>query len=592
LLYSFQMPRCQCLKLNGQQCTRNGDPSYSNQLYCYQHQNCSQPVNHPQEPQIPIIAKLPLKNENPLFNFSGSLDSVTGLPTGSGTLTFFLNGEFLGRKYSQGNILSGHFTQGKLDGYGIVHNDHGVYKGNLLGSLANGEGVWTLPNGEIYTGHFIKGRREGSGKYKYMNGDIYEGQWNEGLRHGQGKQIFTNGDIYEGKWVFDDLHTATLQSSKGFVFVGQINKFDPIKGKITYPNGNTYEGEIAKLKPNGQGKLVEKNKSTYIGQFQNGLFTGIGQMIASTGDQFIGEFKNWKLTKGQLKSPLGFNYNGFFKNYQMHGQGEIKFHLNGVIFKGQFNDNKLEKGSWTDLPKNIVASQLESKTPSEIIAIIKPSATLSGFKKIKKVTSKIKAKSMKLNLGFANQNVSEWQKICQQLNKEYGLPQLQSIAKTYDIDQTLPKKKLCQLIALEVEKCTNDTDLISDEISEQEPNVFHYRDPKTQVNYCFTENDAPYFKDKNLNPYNKQPLDAQTYAQIKAFMKLPVQNLVVTPAMNAIFDQSGLDFDFEQRKQFVFLVQMTNTFPEFKARPDNTFPITVNNQAEWLLLYTQIMSLL
>jgi hypothetical protein len=707
------MLSCQCLKVNGQKCTRTVDLTKGNN-FCWQHQNCQTPIlgihvnqpigpfgpNGPYQPLIIPKKKIPLKKKDILFHFDGIVDPSTGLPSHPGTLFFLKDGDYLGQHYHTGDKLSGQFKNGELivgqityangqylsggfesgqlkSGKGKLITDQFIYEGGLIGQLPQGEGTITFlvdghyltnsyKKNDTYTGYFNKGEFRGEGTLSnpnglYMKGTFkagklngkgvyytdkwkYEGDLVDNKAHGQGQIIVPNGKTYIGGWKFDKydgkglltypdgstydgfwkenakqgegqytykkdgvtftyignwingvLKEGTVTYSTGEKFTGQFKDLKPVKGKFVYPNGNIYDGEMTNGKPHGQGTLVEKDKKTYIGQFQNGLFIGVGQVVMPTGNQYIGEFKNWKLSQGQLKSPLGFNYHGPFKNWRMQGQGEIQFNYNNMSFKGQFENDKLEDGQWENLPSKFSPSQLKGKTPLDITVMINQTHQNQepyGLAKVKKVTSKLATQSMKLNLGFSNQNVNEWQKICQHLSKDYGLPQLQSIAKTYNIDPNLPKKKLCQLIAIEVDKCTNDTDLLGDEISEHEPNVFHYRDPKTHVNYCFTENDAPYFKDKNLNPYNKQPLDAQTYAQIKAFMKLPVKELVVTPAMNTIFDQSGLAFDFEQRKQFVFLVQMTNTFPEFKARPDNTFPITVPNQGQWLLLYTQIMSLL
>ena len=83
------------------------------------------------------------------------------------------------------------------------------------------------------------------GKISYT-GDIVNHRMN-----GEGKLTFPNGDIYEGQFkngVFD---------GKGF-----------FKAKI----GWSYEGDFKHGQPDGQGKLIAKDKKVYEGQFKQGIY--------------------------------------------------------------------------------------------------------------------------------------------------------------------------------------------------------------------------------------------------------------------------------------------------------------------------------
>ncbi len=549
-------------------------------------------------------------------------DLKNGLMDGHGTYTDTNKSQYTGQmklnqldgigkmNYSQGGSYEGSWLKDQYNGPGVlITTDGAKYEGSFINNLLSGPGTLTTKYNDILKGSFTNGVLSGPVIKIQTDGSIIKGLMTNGkftgpvtlTRNQNGQTLIFSGKCSTYGGTNCDFNPSSLKYSNGTVFTGKFEAdytdYGPSEGILQYPNGNIYEGEVYHDQPHGEGQLKIKDV-IYKGQFEKGIFNGLGQMILPNHKTLIGDFKNWKLTKGQVKSNLGYLYTGQLQNNQMHGLGHIIFYSGNVSFKGHFDHDKLGSGSWENLPSQIQPVQLQGLKPEQILPILLLAYTefqvseAPALTKLKKVTTKVKSNATKLNLGLSNQKFTEWQKICQSLSKDYKLPELQSIAKTFGINTQQPKRKLCQLIAIEVNKCTNDTDLLGDEINESEPHVFHYQDPQTHINYCFTENDAPYFKDKNLNPYNKQPFDNKSYAQIKAFMKLPVQDLVVTPAMNSIFDESGLPFDFEQRKNFVFLVQMTNTFPEFKNRPDNTFPITPNNEPQWLFLYTQIQSLI
>lgn len=61
----------------------------------------------------------------------------------------------------------------------------------------------------------------------------------------------------------------------------------PTTGKLTYPNGDTYEGEFHKCMPHGKGILREKN-GTFEGQFEHGDFTD-GTIHYSDGAVYHGQ---------------------------------------------------------------------------------------------------------------------------------------------------------------------------------------------------------------------------------------------------------------------------------------------------------------
>ena len=117
-------------------------------------------------------------------------------------------------------------------------------------------------------------------------------------------------------------------------------------GKIEYPNGDVYEGELQNDLPRGKGKQIYsvpkfKRKSEYTGDFNNGVMEGYGKSIIITGPSkgsfYEGEWKNYISTEGfgdSRKDGYGIEYEkyedektyeGYFKKDLRHGKGTITF---------------------------------------------------------------------------------------------------------------------------------------------------------------------------------------------------------------------------------------------------------------------------
>ena len=150
-------------------------------------------------------------------------------------------------------------------------NNIGKYTGNLVAGVPTGKGVMVYnerknyyANIEEYNGEWSNGLPNGKGIIKYRNGGIYEGYGSNLFRNGKGAYKFPIGDnsketdlkIYEGDFV-DNNMTG--------------------RGKITYKNGVTYEGDVYSALKHGRGFIKEKRKdgTFYIveGTFNNDAAT-------------------------------------------------------------------------------------------------------------------------------------------------------------------------------------------------------------------------------------------------------------------------------------------------------------------------------
>ena len=110
-------------------------------------------------------------------------------------------------------------------------------------------------------------------------------------------------------------------------------------GKIEYPNGDVYEGELQDNLPHGKGKIIksipEFNRTVeYNGDFKNGLREGFGKSIIISGpskgsynegkwknDKPNGKGKNFFITEDGKKNWYG---EGFYVDGFLDGQCTLK----------------------------------------------------------------------------------------------------------------------------------------------------------------------------------------------------------------------------------------------------------------------------
>ena len=148
---------------------------------------------------------------------------------------------------------------------------HAKYEGEIENGQPNGQGKWTLPNGNKYEGEWKSGKKHGQGTLNWSNGDKYEGEWKDGIKHGQ--------------------------------------------GILNWSDGNKYEGEWKDGKQNGQGTYSFSNGMKYIGKFRNANYNGEGILTLPDGRKVIGEFREDKPWNVSL-----FDKKGNFKMKWVNGK--------------------------------------------------------------------------------------------------------------------------------------------------------------------------------------------------------------------------------------------------------------------------------
>jgi hypothetical protein len=164
-----------------------------------------------------------------------------------------------------------------------VYKEPGVYEGDLKDDKRDGKGKMTYLNGNVYEGNWKDDKRDGTGIMIYANDDVYEGDWKDGKRNGNGKMTY---EIYKSKLVAPDIQGEEQQVDTYKVLDGKWEDDTFIEGTSILTDGSIYRGEFGKLVD-----IVDTSKDTDKVS-QAIFFNGKGKMTYANGDVYEGDWKN------------------------------------------------------------------------------------------------------------------------------------------------------------------------------------------------------------------------------------------------------------------------------------------------------------
>ncbi len=213
---------------------------------------------------------------------------------------------------SQGSTYSGPVDDDDVpQGIGrLVTSQGATFTGKFVNGLLNGRGIAKDPRGDVfYSGFFMFGKFHGKGKLHLGRGLIYEGDFIGGEKHGKGKlyqpmnvkirdKIEKGKDhvhvIWDGGWINDKIQgQGTYCFREGHKFVGNMIHFHTMKWSgvgTMYWKGNdkdTYTGLFLDGMAHGKGKCSFLDGSSYEGNMKSGVRTGQGVYTFKNGDNYV-----------------------------------------------------------------------------------------------------------------------------------------------------------------------------------------------------------------------------------------------------------------------------------------------------------------
>ena len=175
----------------------------------------------------------------------------------------------------------------------------------LAAAVENKKATLTLEDGSIYTGECRRmWRPHGLGEIKYTHTwntwkimkkyeekirISYVGEVKDGKPNGKGKMTYADGEVYEGEW--KDVYEGEWKDGE-----------EDGKGKMTLANGNVHEGDYKDGERHGEGKWIGANGEVYEGDYKDGERHGEGKYTWANGDVYEGDFKYGKINRKGKKT--------------------------------------------------------------------------------------------------------------------------------------------------------------------------------------------------------------------------------------------------------------------------------------------------
>ena len=220
--------------------------------------------------------------------------------------------------------------------------------------------VLGMNDGE-YSGEKQNGNRNGQGTYSLVNGNKYEGKWEDNKMNGIGVYTFDNcqynGEFYngdlsgEGVWIKLSEWGDTIEIKKGnFIngnFIQGNVKIDINRGVY---RASRYEGEWMNKAMHGFGKLSSYiYNGGYEGEFRDGGFHGEGRYLYQNENFFFNYQGDWESDNMHGNGTLTTNdfiYNGEFKYDEFHGYGKM------ILKDGEILEGEWEVGEFIENNEN------------------------------------------------------------------------------------------------------------------------------------------------------------------------------------------------------------------------------------------------
>lgn len=156
-------------------------------------------------------------------------------------------------------------------------------------------------------------------------------------------------------------------------------------GKYFWKEGGSYEGNFERGKMSGNGKYTAVNGDVYEGNFKDNKYDGVGKYTWSDGSSFEGKFKNGKMISGRFIDEVGNEYNCKFI-YKLNGE-----HKHSVVnlvrrakIKSEVKAEKTEKHEEKTSKKKVTSKSADGllSKDKQLITQIRKSKRGADFKNL------------------------------------------------------------------------------------------------------------------------------------------------------------------------------------------------------------------
>lgn len=137
-------------------------------------------------------------------------------------------------------------------------------KGTWDGSVLQGVGTCTTPEGDCYEGEFDENNAYTQGTMTYASGDVYTGGWLDDEHHGVGKLTYSDRCVFEGHFACGLKEgPGRCTDDSGTVLTGEWVNGEISTGDVVFTDGRKYSGSLSEsdgsIYLDGEGTMTLKN---------------------------------------------------------------------------------------------------------------------------------------------------------------------------------------------------------------------------------------------------------------------------------------------------------------------------------------------
>ena len=151
----------------------------------------------------------------------------------------------------------------------------------------------------------------------------YVGEIKNAKRHGKGKMSYENGNSYDGEWESDNFHGNGTYLNDTDSYEGQWVNGGLRKGTLVWCSGEEYVGECWCGVPHGKGCYSFRNGDEYTGEWDNFVKRGHGKFTWANGDYYIGDWLDNEFHGKGLLFKDGIKSQGIWERGELTGNKTI-----------------------------------------------------------------------------------------------------------------------------------------------------------------------------------------------------------------------------------------------------------------------------
>lgn len=233
----------------------------------------------------------------------------------------------------------------------------GLFAQCIEGECENGEGVFMNKDGDLYTGTFSAGKLDGKGICHFSWGTKYVGEWTDGNFNGKGSYYYPDGKIESGTWkngILDQSNAENSSASKFHAIVIGIDNYDDCQLKYTTKDASSTYHFLTNSQVSTQGSgdiRLLLNSAATVEKFKSSLENI--QTQSTENDVFMffffgeGQKSTFDLADGSITFQELDEMLGNIKASQKMSFIDLTISSDGVMFaaKGKATTSSLDNNS-------------------------------------------------------------------------------------------------------------------------------------------------------------------------------------------------------------------------------------------------------